>query len=183
MSFVNAHFIAYVTDLGYGYMIAAGSFSMIGAAAIVGVIFLGHLSDKNGRRQYLGLSYGLRAVGFGLILLSMGIPFANVPSFGLIPLILGIILVGLSWNSVVAITAAYTSDRFGVSHLGTIYGMMFAMMPLGSGLGAALGGVLYDVRGSYDIAIWSNIVLLIGSVFLILSVREKYEKPLSSTNS
>ena len=58
------------------------------------------------------------------------------------------------------ITAAYASDRFGISQLGSIYGLMFAVMPLGSGLGAYLGGVLYDSQGSYAIAIWSNIVLL-----------------------
>ena len=29
MSFVNAHFVAYITDLGYSRLIAAGSFSLI----------------------------------------------------------------------------------------------------------------------------------------------------------
>ena len=67
-------------------------------------------------------------------------------------------------------TAAYASDRFGISNLGSIYGMMFAVMPIGSGLGAFLGGYLYDARGTYDLAIWSNIILLTlatGSVFTI----------------
>ena len=31
MSFVNAHFITYVRDLGYHPMVAAGVFSLIGA--------------------------------------------------------------------------------------------------------------------------------------------------------
>ena len=173
MSFVNAHFVSYVTDLGYSRMLAAGSFSLIGASAIIGALILGHLSDKHGRRKYLSFSYALRGLGFAVVLLSMGVHFLDIPPLGLVPLLIGIILVGLSWNAVIAITAAYTSDRFGVSHLGTIYGAMFAMMPLGAGLGAALGGVLYEVRGTYDVAIWSNLVLLGITTILMLTVREQ----------
>ena len=173
MSFVNAHFISYVQDLGYHKMVAAGAFSLIGAAAIIGALLLGHLSDKHGRRILLSLSYHLRALGFIVVLLSMGIPFLNIPSLGLPALLAGIILVGFSWNAVVSITAAYTSDRFGLSRLGTIYGAMFAVMPLGSGLGAYLGGLLYDTRGAYDIAIWTNIVLLILAAATVFSIKER----------
>ena len=70
-------------------------------------------------------------------------------------------------------TAAFASDRFGVARLGTIYGTMFAVMPLGLGLGATLGGFLYEARGSYDLAIWSNLLLLAISTVLILTIREK----------
>lgn len=170
MSFVNAHFVTYVQDLGYHKMAAAGAFSLIGAAAIIGALLLGHLSDQHGRRNILGLSYHLRGLGFVLVLLSMGIPFLNVPSLGIPALLVGILLVGFSWNAPPTITAAYTSDRFGISQLGTIFGLMFAVMPLGSGLGAYLGGILYDAQGTYAVGIWSNIALLIlagGTVFSI----------------
>ena len=173
MSFVNAHFVTYVQDLGYHKMVAAGAFSLIGAAAIVGALLLGHLSDKHGRRILLSFSYNLRALGFIVVLLSMGIPFLNVPSLGIPALLVGIILVGFSWNATVSITAAYASDRFGISQLGTIYGAMFAVMPLGSGLGAYMGGLLYDARGTYDIAIWSNIVLLLLVTGAVFSIKER----------
>ena len=177
MSYVIAHFVPYITDLGYSPLTAALSFSLIGVCAILGALVLGHLSDKYGRRSYLSFSYALRCVGFVLVLLSMGVSFLNIPAMGLVTLLTGIVLVGLSWNAVVAITAAFASDRFGVKYLGTIYGPMFAMMPLGSGLGAALGGFLYDARGTYDLAIWSNLVLLVISTILILSIREKGGDP------
>ena len=173
MSFVNAHFVTYVQDLGYHKMVAAGAFSLIGAAAIVGALLLGHLSDKHGRRILLSFSYNLRALGFIVVLLSMGIPFLNVPSLGIPALLVGIILVGFSWNATVSITAAYASDRFGLAQLGSIYGLMFAVMPLGSGLGAYMGGLLYDARGTYDIAIWSNIVLLLLVTGAVFSIKER----------
>ena len=176
MSFVNAHFVSYARDLGFHPMIAAAGFSLIGFMSIVGGVTLGHLSDKHGRRHLLSYSYYIRAAGFIVVLLSMGIGFLGIPQLGLPALLVGIILVGFSWNAVVGITAAYASDRFGISNLGTIYGSIFAVMPLGAGLGAFLGGVLYDVRGSYDVAMWSNIVLLIiaGAVAL---VRERRIEP------
>ncbi len=167
MSFVNAHFVSYARDLGYHPMVAAAGFSLIGLWAIIGSLGLGHLSDRRGRRPILTISYHLRTVGFAVVLLSMGISFLGIPPLGLAALLVGISLVGLSWNAVVGITAAYASDRFGVSHLGTIYGTMFAVMPVGSGLGAFLSGYLYDVRGTYDVAIWSNLVLLTVAALLV----------------
>ena len=178
MSFVNAHFITYVRDLGYHPMVAAGVFSLIGAAALVGALFLGHVSDRRGRRVWLGVSYHLRTTGFVVVILSMGVSFLGIPPLGLTPLLIGVLLVGFSWNAVVSITAAYASDRFGVTNLGAIYGTMFAVMPLGSGLGSYLGGLLYDFRGSYDWAIWSNILLLLVSALLIFSIGERrLDKP------
>ncbi len=173
MSFVNAHFVTYVQDLGYHKMVAAGAFSLIGAAAIIGALLLGHLTDQHGRRRLLSLSYHLRALGFVLVLLSMGIGFLNIPSLGITALLVGILLVGFSWNAVVSITAAYASDRFGVAQLGTIYGTMFAVMPLGSGFGAYLGGLLYESQGTYAIAIWSNIVLLLLATGTVFTIREQ----------
>ncbi|GIT42571.1 MAG: hypothetical protein Ct9H300mP11_05070 [Chloroflexota bacterium] len=130
MSFVNAHFVTYVQDLGYGGMIAAGAFSIIGATAIFGGLLLGHLSDNHGRRRFLSISYQMRCLGFVLVLLSMGISFLNIPSLGIVALVVGVLFVGFSWNSVISITAAYASDAFGITRLGTIYGTMFAVMPL-----------------------------------------------------
>ena len=173
MSFVNAHFVTYARDLGYHPMVAAGAFSLIGASAIIGALYLGHLSDSHGRRRWLTFSYNVRTVGFIIVLLSMGISFLGIPPLGISALLVGIIFVGFSWTAVVSITAAYASDRFGVKNLGSIYGTMFAVMPIGSGFGAYLGGLLYDARGTYDIAIWSNIVLLIIASALVISIGER----------
>ncbi len=173
MSFVNAHFITYARDLGHHPMVAASMFSLIGAAAIVGAMVMGHLSDQHGRRKWLSFAYHIRGVGFAIVILSMGVSFLGIPPLGLPALLLGVTLVGFSWNATVSITAAYVSDRFGVARLGTIYGTMFAVMPLGGGLGAFLGGLFYDIRGTYDVALWSNVALLIMVTLLVFSMRER----------
>ena len=177
MSFVNAHFVTYATDLGYHPLVAASGFSLIGASSILGALLLGHLSDRYGRRPFLVVSYQLRCVGFIIVLLSMGIPIIGIPSLGLGALLSGVLLVGFSWNSVVSITGAYASDQFGLTNLGRIYGTMFAVMPFGSGLGAYSGGVLYDARGIYDVAIICNIILLAGAQLLVWSISNKEIHP------
>ena len=179
MSFVNAHFVTYAQDLGYSPLTAAFMFSIIGATSVIGALWLGHLSDKFGRRVWLSLSYQLRALGFVVVLLSMGVPFLGIPSMGVVALVAGVMLVGLSWNAVVGITAAYASDGFGTAHLGKIYGTMFAVMPMGSGLGSSFGGFLFDIRGTYDWAIWSNIALLIASALMVLTIGGKRPQALS----
>ena len=177
MSFVNAHFVSYARDLGYQPMAAAGAFSLIGASAVIGSLILGHLSDQHGRRKMLTVTYNLRMMGFVVVLLSMGVPFLGISPLGFAALLAGVMLVGLSWNAVVSITAAYASDRYGIAHLGTIYGTMFAVMPIGSGLGSFLGGLFYDIRGVYDVAIWSNIVLLFAASVLVFFRGERRTPP------
>jgi MFS family permease len=172
MSFVNAHFVAYATDLGYSSMVAAWGYSVVGIASIAGAVVLGYLSDEYGRKSYLSFSYFLRLIGFISVLLSMGVPLFGWGPLGLKALVLGMIMVGLSWNSVVGITAAYASDRFGTRSFATIYGTMFAAMPFGAGLGASISGYFYDVRVSYDVAIWMNIFLLIIAVFFAMRTNE-----------
>ena len=94
MSFVNAHFVTYARDLGYHPMAAAGAFSFIGAAAVVGSLIMGHLSDQYGRRWLLTASYYIRALGFVVVLLSMGVPALGIPPLGIGTLLAGILLVG-----------------------------------------------------------------------------------------
>ncbi len=183
MSFVNAHFVTYARDLGYHPLAAAGAFSLVGAAAVVGSLVLGHLSDVHGRRWMLMASYHLRGLGFVVVLLSMGIPFLGIPPLGIGALLAGVLLVGVSWNAVVGITGAYTSDRFGVRNLGMIYGTMFAVMPIGSGLGSFLGGLFFDLRGSYDLAIWANVALLFTATALVFFRGERRPPELRSAEA
>ena len=82
MSFVNAHFVTYARDLGYHPMAAAGVFSLIGASAVIGSLIMGHLSDQYGRRWLLTASYNIRALGFVVVLLSMGCQPLEFPRWG-----------------------------------------------------------------------------------------------------
>ncbi len=110
----------------------------------------------------------------------MGIPALGIPALGIGTLLAGVLLVGFSWNSVVSVTAAYTSDRYGVRHLGTIYGTRLRHQatapcspscPLAAASGPSWGACSTTLTlgglGTYAVAIWSNIILLLAAMTLV----------------
>ena len=62
---------------------------------------------------------------------------------------------------------------FGTRYLATLFGMTLLSHQIGGFLGAWLGGKIYDMTGSYDLAWW----LIIGSGFyaavMHLPIREQ----------
>ncbi len=149
MGFVNAHFIAFTTDLGASAVQGAGALATVGIAGLAGGLGFGYFADRFGRRPLLSFAYGMRALGYGVLLMATSLPLA----------ILGIVIIGTSWTSVISLTGTVSSDEFGLRRLGTIYGTMFAVMPFGASLAVWLAGQIYDSTGSYDIAMWISLVL------------------------
>jgi MFS family permease len=147
MGFVNAHFVAYMTDFGTTAINGAYALATVGIAGLVGGLGFGFLADKFGRRPLLSIAFLMRAAGYVVLLLANALPMA----------ILGIVIIGSSWTSVIALTGTVSSDEFGLRRLGTIIGTMFAVMPLGASSAVWLAGRIYDSTGSYDIALWISL--------------------------
>ena len=147
MGFVNAHFIAYTTDVGTTAINGAYALATVGIAGLAGGLGFGYLADRFGRRPLLSIAFLMRAVGYVVLLLANALPMA----------ILGVVIIGSSWTSVIALTGTVSSDEFGLRRLGTIIGTMFAVMPLGASSAVWLAGRIYDSTGSYDIALWISL--------------------------
>ncbi|MDP6666254.1 MAG: MFS transporter [Dehalococcoidia bacterium] len=147
MGFVNAHFVAYTTDLGATAVQGAYALATVGAAGIAGGFGFGFMADKYGRRPLLVVAYAFRGLGYGVLLLANGLPMA----------VLGVVIIGSSWTSVISLTGTVTSDEFGLRRLGTIYGTMFTVMPFGASSAVWLAGRLYDTNGNYDAAMWISL--------------------------
>ena len=111
--------------------------------SVVGALAFGALSDRRGRRAVLAMTYTLRGTGYGVLLLADSLPMAT----------LGVMVIGVSWTSVISITGALSADQFGLRRLGTVYGSIFTVMPLGAAASVWLAGRIYDVTGSYDTAL------------------------------
>ena len=157
MGFVNAHFIAYATGLGAGTVAAAGSLATVGAMSIVGALIFGQLADRRGVRPILAITYGFRGLGYGVLLLADSLPMAT----------LGIMIIGISWTSVISLTGAISADQFGLRRLGTVYGSIFGVMPLGAAAGVWIAGRVFDETGSYDLALQISIGVGLGAALLI----------------
>jgi MFS family permease len=159
MGFVNAHFVAYSTDLGATAVQGAYALATVGLAGLAGGLSFGYLGDKFGRRPLLSVAYGMRAIGYGVLLMASSLPIA----------IIGIVIIGSSWTSVISLTGTVTSDEFGLRRLGTIYGTMFMVMPFGASSSVWLAGRIYDTTGNYDNAMWISLGMgLVGAAAIAM---------------
>jgi MFS family permease len=157
MGFVNAHFVAFATGLGVGSVAAASALSAVGVTSIIGALAFGFLADKRGGLSVLATAYLLRGAGYAVLLLADSLAVAT----------LGLVAIGLSWTSVISLTGSASAEQFGLRRLGTVYGTMFTIMPVGASLGVWVAGWVFDTRGNYDLALWISLVLGMGSAALI----------------
>lgn len=157
MGFVNAHFVAFATGLGAGTVAAASSLATVGVMSILGALLFGYLADRRGTRPILSIAYGIRGLGYAVMLMADSLPMAT----------LGVMIIGVSWTSVISLTGAVSADQFGLRRLGTVYGAIFAIMPLGASSGVWVAGRVFDSDGNYDLALWISMALGIGVAALI----------------
>ncbi len=148
MSWVMTFFVDYALGQGISRETAAGGLSLMGGMSIAGSLLTGWWADRVGRRIPLAVVYALRGLGFALVLTAGG----NVTY-----LFVALAVIGFSWSATVPLTSAICADIYGRRSLGTVFGLMFAIMPIGAAAGSALGGYLYDLTGSYDLSILMNL--------------------------
>src|SRR5262249_59150408 len=101
----------------------------------------------------LALIYLVRSVAF-VVLLTVEAPWA---------LYLFAALVGLAWFSTVPPTVSLTAEIYGVRHMGTLVGLIFASHQIGGALSIYFAGPLFDLSGSYMVVYLLDIALLLAA--------------------
>ncbi len=167
MGFVNAHYVAYATGLGASAIAAAGSLATVGAMGIIGALGFGFFADRRGTRPVLSIAYSFRGIGYAVLLLADSLPMAT----------LGVMIIGMSWTSVISLTGSVSADQFGLRRLGTVYGAIFGIMPVGAASGVWVAGRVFDSDGNYDLALWISMALGLGVAALIGIPRYKQLAP------
>lgn len=164
MGFVNAHFVAYAEGLGATSIVAAGALATVGVTGVIGALTFGNLGDRYNTRYVLAVAYSFRGIGYGILLLAPSLWVAT----------LGVMVIGASWTTVISLTGAVSADQFGLRRLGTVYGAIFGIMPLGAAAGVWIAGRIYDSTGSYDNALW--IAMAVGLISAALIGIPKYRQ-------
>jgi len=143
MTAVFAHVVPMLTDRG----LAAGkattvlaTFSLVTAAWQVGV---GYTLDRV-PRPWIAAPFFLTAV-LGLLMME------STTSYPL--LLLAGALMGLGLGTEFGILPYFVSRYFGVAHYGAISGTIYAVVLLLQGIAPFLMDLVYDARGSYDLAV------------------------------
>jgi MFS family permease len=136
---------------------AAAALATVGITGVIGALTFGNMADRRNPRYVLAVAYSFRGIGYGVLLLAPSLWVAT----------LGVMIIGASWTSVISLTGAVSADQFGLRRLGTVYGAIFGIMPLGAASGVWIAGRMYDTQGNYDMALWAAMAVGITASVLI----------------
>ncbi len=160
------HLIPYAIDKGVSPLGAARTMSVFGAMSIVGVVSLGALSDRLGRKNLLALGYVFRLVGIVLLLAARGEGM----------LLLGAVFLGLGFNTPGGLIPALVADVYGARSVGLLMGSLSTTHQIAGALGVWSAGYLFDVTGSYTLPFGFMAALSVVSAVGSLFIAEKWRR-------
>ena len=149
VAFITVHLPAFLNDMGLDPSYGAWSLAVIGLFNVIGAYSAGVLGGRINKRSILVWLYFLRAVAIAIFIL-LPITPASVLVFSAV--------IGLLWLSTVPPTSGLVAGMFGPKFMGTLFGIVFLSHQVGSFVGVYLGGVFYEVYGSYDLFWWLAII-------------------------
>jgi MFS family permease len=138
--------------------------SVIGAANIIGTLMAGWAGKRFGKKWLLSGIYAGRSIAAAwFILTPITANTVLIFSFAM----------GFLWLATVPLTSGLVAHIYGLRYMATLYGIVFFSHQMGSFVGVYLGGVLYDVYGSYTIVWWIGIAVGVFSSLIHIPVREE----------
>jgi MFS family permease len=164
VAFITVHFPAYVKDLGFRPEIGAFAIALVGLFNIMGSLGAGAVGQRFSKRYALSWIYILRSVAVTALLL--------LPKSELSILVFAAVM-GILWLSTVPLTSGIVAQVFGVKYMAMLYGIVFFSHQVGSFLGVWLGGVLYDLYGTYDPVWWMGVALGVFAAIVHLPINER----------
>jgi len=116
--------------------------SFLAITNTAGRVLGGLMSDKIGRVNALFVVFALQMLnmaGFAL--------YQNLPA-----LIIGIILVGFCYGTLLSVFPSITADLYGLKNYGTNYGVLYLAWGLAGVVAPIAADIIYDINGSFNAA-------------------------------
>ncbi len=162
-SAIQVHQIPYFQSVGFSTGKAALTVSLVFALSGIGRIGAGYLADYIDIRFILGGMVGFHVIAWtylaiaGVDSLLSALPFT--------------ILFGIPFGAMVSIRAVLLAQLFGTRALGSLSGMLQATALASGVVGPVFMGWIFDVRGTYDLAIWVFIFVTALAIPLAFMVK------------
>jgi MFS family permease len=167
MAMPQVHIVAYCVDLGYGPARGAEMLSLMLACGIVSRLVSGVICDKIGGIRTLILGSALQGVA-----LLMFIPFDGLVSLYVISAVFG-----LFQGGIVPSYAIIIREHFPAAETGRRVGAVIMATMLGMALGGWLSGKIFDLTGSYEVAMFNgvawNALNLSIAIWLLLRLKRR----------
>jgi MFS family permease len=163
IALLSTHFVPFAIERGFSPATAASAYGLMSGLNVVGVLAVGALSDRCGRKLPLGVVYALRGCAYAALVWVPG--DWSLWSFA--------VIMGFSYWATAPLTSSLTAELYGLKHLGMLNGVAFTGHQIGSSLGIQLGGVLRDLTGSYDLPFAVAALLLFGASLASFAIHER----------
>lgn len=161
------HVVPHITDIGFSSIQAATFLSLNGIAAMAGMIIMGSVSDRIGKKK-TAIICSLLSVGFVLLL---------VWADELWVLYLIAAVYGFAQGGHGAAVTALIGDTFGVANIGKLIGALSLGWAIGAGLGPVIGGLIFDKTGDYALAFMIVAAVMLTRALFIIPIRREVNTP------
>lgn len=160
---IVTHQVAHVVDVGFSRLFAATVFGLMGMTSTCGRFVFGIIADRFSKQAAYTANIMTTLIGLGALM-----AVTNASQGWL--LYVYILFFGIGFGSRAVIFSALTADIFSGKAFGAIYGYFAISVGLGGALGSYLGGLFYDLSGSYLISFGlSSVVLVLSDVCVWLA--------------
>ena len=168
MAMPMVHLIAYATDIGHPNARAAEMLALLLACAFVSRLLFGVLVDRIGGLRTLFIGSAGQALTLSC--------FAFVHSFAGLYVISA--LFGLAFGGIVPCYAIIVRELFPASQAGWRIGAIILFGAIGMALGGWLGGLIFDLSGSYRTAFLVGVAFNLGNLSLVGTLlHRRLQKP------
>jgi len=157
LMYITVHLPAFLAFCGVAPSVGATALGLIGLGNAAGSLLAGWLGARYSQKRLLALAYLLRTVTIACFL-ALPVTAASTLIFAA--------TMGVLWLGVVPLVSALIVKLFGLAHFNTLFGFAFLSHQVGAFIGAWLGGLSFDLTGSYAVA-WGAMLAIGAGAFLL----------------
>lgn len=155
----SAHIPTFLMNKGFDVTFAGNIMGTFMIGVLIGSLLIGFLTDRIGSKNTALLAMGLGLIAMCLLLFS-------VTSTLIITIAVG--LFGMVSSSIGTLGPALTSSLFGNKEYSQIYSNASLGLAISSIVALPAYGYVFDFTGSYNIALYSIIIMLIINIIIII---------------
>ena len=155
----SAHIPTFLMNKGFDVTFAGNIMGTFMIGVLIGSLLIGFLTDRIGSKNTALLAMGLGLIAMCLLLFS-------VTSTLVITIAVG--LFGMVSSSIGTLGPALTSSLFGNKEYSQIYSNASLGLAISSIVALPAYGYVFDFTGSYNIALYSIIIMLIINIIIII---------------
>ena len=158
---IMVHLVNYATDIGFTSLIAATLLSVVGIGSMLGRLIMGAASDRIGSGNALAIC--CLVLGISLLWLVFARELWMLYLFAAV--------FGFTYGGEIPQIAALVGKFFGLRSVATFVGVILIGLSIGGALGSLVGGRIFDLTQSYQIAFAIATVISFATLILVLMLR------------